>query len=155
MSESTDGTGIGKKTVYAISSGDYSDYRVHALFESREDAEAAVQTADRWEAAEVQEFDFYPAGTGTSFRWRTPYEAVVKIAADGTIGEASVRKERGRFLDADWTGKVRDSHGLFERHRTRLPVTVYAQALTEEAAIKAASERAGQVAWEIGRRPSP
>lgn len=45
--------------VYAVSSGTYSDYTVHELYESREDAEAIAKVF----GYEVEEFDYYPAGS--------------------------------------------------------------------------------------------
>lgn len=54
------------QTVYAVASGEYSDYRIHALFEVEADAEAHAakrnEGGSAYESASVEEFSFYPAG---------------------------------------------------------------------------------------------
>ena len=52
-------------TVYAVSSGSYSDYEVERIFELREDAEAFIEEmggGSQWRPFDIEEFDFHPAG---------------------------------------------------------------------------------------------
>jgi hypothetical protein len=51
-------------TVYAISSGEYSDYSVERIFERKEDAEKYIAAMGNtgYRALEVEEFEFHPAG---------------------------------------------------------------------------------------------
>lgn len=59
------------KTVYSVSSGSYSDYRVEKLFESREDAERfADGGGGQYTDGFVEEFQLYPAGTEGYEVWR-------------------------------------------------------------------------------------
>jgi hypothetical protein len=57
-------------TVYAVSSGDYSDYSVDRIFEAREDAERYVDARNRADGLSslssyfVEEMEFHPRGTG-------------------------------------------------------------------------------------------
>lgn len=68
-----------KRTCYAVTSGEYSDYGVDRIFELREDAEAYI--AKMGGGFDVEEFDYHPAGTGPvphtqySARWREWDEA--------------------------------------------------------------------------------
>lgn len=53
-------------TVYAITTGSYSDYRVERIFETRKDAEAFVTSMGgegKWDPLQIEEFDFHPAGS--------------------------------------------------------------------------------------------
>lgn len=55
------------KTIYAVTSGEYSDWSVHALFESEADAEAHAKkrnegASSSYDVAGVAEFCFYPEG---------------------------------------------------------------------------------------------
>jgi hypothetical protein len=50
---------------WAVASGSYSDYRVHAFFEKKAEAQAHVDkmnVADRGAGYEVEEFPYFPAG---------------------------------------------------------------------------------------------
>lgn len=53
-----------KRTIYAVSSGSYSDYSVIALFEREEDANAYALDigTEGYGGAFVEEFDYWPAG---------------------------------------------------------------------------------------------
>lgn len=47
---------------YSVSSGDYSDYSVIAIFECKEDAEAYIEAFAQENEYRVEEFDYYPRG---------------------------------------------------------------------------------------------
>lgn len=51
------------RTVYALTLGEYSDYRVDAIYESRGDAERECEriAAQTRESVRVEPFDWYPA----------------------------------------------------------------------------------------------
>lgn len=68
------------KTCYAVSSGCYSDYTVHYVFESREDAQAYVDNINEpfGESYRVEEMPFWPAGKGPELMewWRATAEGL-------------------------------------------------------------------------------
>lgn len=73
--------------IYAVSAGEYSDYSVHAIFERREDAEAAIASGfggRSYDHPHVEEFDYYASGVLPKRVPITRYHAEVEIA-DGSI----------------------------------------------------------------------
>lgn len=55
------------KTIYAVTTGAYSDYCIEALYESREDAQQMVEDKRGWGPSyehvnDVEEFTLYPSG---------------------------------------------------------------------------------------------
>ncbi len=76
------------KTYYAVSSGCYSDYTVHYVFETREDAQAYVDNINEpfGESYRVEEMPFWPAGKGPELmEWW-------KATAEGLEGEIEVSR---------------------------------------------------------------
>lgn len=72
----------GKRTVYSLSAGEYSDYRVLDLFEDRADAEANAARNPDWR---VEEFDLYPPGSRDVFIPRQRFTANAWVNTEGRI----------------------------------------------------------------------
>jgi len=70
-----------KKTVYAVATGDYSDYAIEALFEDKVDAETTAQRIDGY----VQEFDLYFPGGGNIIRPRRRVTSRSFVSLDGSV----------------------------------------------------------------------
>lgn len=82
-----------KKTIYAVASGEYSDYGIVALFDERPDAEALVAEMNLTrpiDPAFIQEFPLYAAGD-RSLRRRHYFVGHVFVTAEGAIdGEPEI-----------------------------------------------------------------
>lgn len=74
------------ETIYAVSTGSYSDYRVRATFELEEDAKIsaeAMNAQDEWAEARVEVLSYYPAGqTPTS---QTVYYHGAHVQDNGVV----------------------------------------------------------------------
>lgn len=82
------------KKIWAVSSGSYSDYRVHALFETEQGAEDAAREANANEGYEdhfTEEFTFYPKGESPEpfIIW----EASIELYDDGSYGAVKVTSD--------------------------------------------------------------
>jgi len=147
---------VAKRTVYSVSEGEYSDYRVLDLFEDKDDAEAIASHNPDWD---VQEFNLYPSGTRTVMVPQKRYSARILINGDGRIVDhVSVRdwadypdEEPSRDMAvthrAPWPLKLKVGDELVpvpERVGQPYEVTVHAD--SEERARKVARERAAKVA---------
>lgn len=80
------------KRVWGLTSGSYSDWTVHALFETEADAQAAADAytkASDYGDGEIQEFVYYEAGeTPRRIVWFTCYQTLSdsgEIRTDGKI----------------------------------------------------------------------
>jgi hypothetical protein len=75
------------KTIYAVSSGEYSDYSVRGVFEDEATAKAwadAMNSGEsRYEQYRVESFTFIPAGTAP-FKV-TEYQKTAQLNDDGTV----------------------------------------------------------------------
>lgn len=71
-----------KRTVYSVSSGEYSDYGVLGLFEDRGDAEANAARNPRWY---VEEFALHPPGAGDVMQQVIEYSATAWVSMEGKI----------------------------------------------------------------------
>lgn len=123
------------RTMYAVATGGYSDYRVHGLFEEYPGADAAATRV----GGIVQEIPLYAPGDD-SLTLRAEHTASVRVSATGKIGKVHHEVLRGRASDGRSTTEI--GRSLLS------PPTyyVYAVADTKERACKAAGERAAQVA---------
>jgi len=78
---------MSEHTIWAVSTGEYSDYSVNAIFERREDAEAAIAAGflgGSYDKPEIQEMTFYAAGEQPVKRPLITYYGWVNVA-DGTV----------------------------------------------------------------------
>jgi hypothetical protein len=73
---------VSRRKIYAVVSGEYSDYAVHALYEHRADAEAVSEKLGSH--YDIQDFPFYPPGDH-SFRPIRAFRAFAHVAPDGTL----------------------------------------------------------------------
>jgi hypothetical protein len=81
------------KVVYAVSSGEYSDYRVSCVFELREDAEQYINNVDD-SGYRVEEFEFYSAGRAPEFYTRWYVEIPIERMSNRDIGDMYVTSSR-------------------------------------------------------------
>ena len=147
-----------KKTVYAVSDGEYSDYRVHWLFEDRGDANSTAARVGGY----VQEFDLYGPGSGNELTVRHEWIAAAVVNPVGQVDEdirvysyesfsdEELQKSSIREFPArNWCDPDGNIH-------TGTTYEVRVAAIDQEAARKAAKERASKIAAEIaeGRPPS-
>lgn len=94
-------------TVWGLTRGSYSDYRICAIFERKEDAEAALNVRDArigWGGGEdVEEFSFYPAGgsplTVTTHHWT------------GEFTDAGDEPRRNKAVEVEWEYNRSDPSG--------------------------------------------
>lgn len=126
------------KTVYAVVTGEYSDYSVHAIFTDKADALAhmeAVQQASEFgsESAQVQEFAFFEPGelpqrrelwiyvTGGGFKEKASsavfwdYEASVDSwdASEGRVGAVGPTLEQAKKAAQDRAARrLAEQHGV-------------------------------------------
>lgn len=68
-----------KRVVYAVATGEYSNYGVRAIYEREEDAQACADRIGGY----VEEYPLYPPGDD-SYRIRTRYWAELRVMLDGT-----------------------------------------------------------------------
>lgn len=139
-----------RRTVYVVTTGEYSDYAVQAVYEREEDAQACAHRI----GGDVEGYPLYPPGDD-SFRERPRHYAHVDVNADGTFREeifewsSSDLGDYERGLEADVI-KVGAHHpdGPWFRVTTHAP--------TPAQAAKAARERAAQVSAALieGRDPA-
>jgi hypothetical protein len=138
------------RTVYAVTSGEYSDYCVLAVFDRREDAEHAVRElrlGDDWKELILYPAETFPRKVG----WWSAYALVLK---NGDL-EYPVRA----YAQEDWTSDP----SFTEPTRPHSAVTPYpygggrgwnvnARAMTEEAAVKSCSDAVAKLRAEILER---
>jgi hypothetical protein len=95
------------RTVYAVSSGCYSDYRVEALFEDEKDAEAFRMAGG---GDEVEEFPYHAAGAKVVRVYRAYWkdDLYVTVTAYVDDGEGTIAKHYSRPVidepDEPWMG---------------------------------------------------
>jgi hypothetical protein len=137
-----------KRTVYAASSGAYSDYTVRALFEDRADAEATVarMNTSRFYDAYVEEFDLFPAGSGDALVARPRYEASLGVGMDGVLIDAEPDVE---FTTVDADVEPVSPPVCLETWDGRDSYEVSVMADDEPTAVKAVRERAARVAAQL------
>lgn len=86
------------KKIWAVSSGSYSDYRVHALFESEVVAEAVATTANGLENYDdhfVEGFQFYAKDEIPEPL--VVYRGTIELFDDGTYGPIKVTSDGPKF----------------------------------------------------------
>lgn len=146
------------KTVYAVSYGEYSDYRVRWLFEDRADADATATRVGGY----VEEFDLYEPGSGDELTVNHQWGASVHINPDGRMNdythcysiesfsdEAPESSTIREFPDRRWCDDGGNMHWGTEYE-------VRAWGPSEDVARKVARERAAKLAAELseGRPPN-
>jgi hypothetical protein len=147
-----------RRTVFSVSDGEYSDYRVHWLFEDRDDANVTATRVGGY----VEEFDLYGPGSDDEITIHRQWGATAYVNPVGQIEdtvhcysiesfsdedpEAPTIRE---FIDQRWC----DPDGVIHRG-TQYEIRAWAD--SEGAARKAARERAAKVAAELaeGLRPN-
>lgn len=146
-----------KKTVYSVSDGEYSSYRVHWLFEDREDADATATRVGGY----VEEFDLYAPGSGGEITINRQWGATAYVNVTGQVDETVHCYSIESFSNEDpESPSIRefenqrwyDSSGEMHIGST---YEVRAWAHDEAAARKAAKERAAKLAAVLteGGRP--
>jgi hypothetical protein len=136
--------GVVTDKVWAIEQGEYSDYGITALFESKEDAEAVCERlgpSDSWHGYRVEEFDLYRTGDRSLHRVIT-WSYTVRVLDNGGI--------------QDWSGDQGQMHHGLSSDAPDPPNRVCAHhhggwrvvgvGASLEQARKGATDRAAQVA---------
>ena len=141
------------RTVYVVTSGEYSDYRVDSVFETRPAAEA---WAGKW--GQVEEFPMFADGDNPEDYERTVVQADVIVDTNGKILEgppfgtyantvyAADYEAAERQYSDQIPRVVRLQHAFVRGQRLETCWRVNAFAPTKEAAEKAVRERAAKVA---------
>lgn len=140
------------RTIWAVSSGEYSSWNVNALFERREDADAAVAAGF---GEDVQEYPLYPAGTVPT---RIDYwAAAAEVTAKGSLIIENSFKGIWVRPQVEWTGR---GFVLPRRPRVQLSLThmgrthVSVEAASQEEALKACSDAVAKLRAEAIERES-
>lgn len=152
-----------KRTVFSVSAGEYSDYRVEALFEDRADAETTAARTGWY----VEEFDLYGPGNSDVVKPRVQVHATAWIDSAGRINDnvdvrtyAVDHDEEPDHLPAVYSSRhwpERRPDGTIQmdygRNGEYYQVKAYADDVTT--AQKAVRERAAQIAAGLaeGRKP--
>ena len=116
------------KTCYAISSGSYSDYRVIAIFTTKEMAEAELPG---YEDADIEEFPLDPT-TPVQYAGLTGFYCRERKANDQSVYG---------YRETPLTMLQRNDVGLVRRMGLDGPYYIYLWARDEEHAIKVAAEK--------------
>lgn len=130
-----------RRTVWSVSSGEYSDYSVTALYENKADA---LTMAARHHGY-VQEFELYSPGD-LSRRRATGWTSTIKVKFDGTVGQPDTQEIR--YGEMDDQGLV-DERPLELRLGRERAIFVNGYGDTEERAVKGAKDRAAKTASEL------
>ena len=106
------------KTVYAISSGAYSDYRVHWLLEDKEEAERLVNELndDGYDAPFVEEFDLAEPGElvvncELSLEFYFEIDVNEAIAVNQVDAEPRTAKYIGHPRKLEWNRSIIPAYG--------------------------------------------
>jgi hypothetical protein len=135
-----------RKKAWAVTSGSYSDYGIEAVFESREDAEAAK--AEGFGDA-VEEFEFYASGKKPVFY--PVFNIHVDVSPTGQIinyreaDDSKVRERRVFAREApEDDGKVRVSVAVYEQAGGRV-VTIFVEGRDRNRVAQTFSDRLATV----------
>lgn len=139
----------GQKTVYAVVSGEYSDYRIHCLFPTRRKAQAHADRRNRIEGCDAYDYGAHQVETHTLHENGEP-EAVTIWIATGDYGPRSQRtvSSNKRIV---WDGSEKPpARPYVNAHPLRNGCGfVWGKAATEEAALKAVADRIARLNAEI------
>lgn len=130
------------KTSYVVSSGSYSGYRVHAVFESEEDAKAHAAQIGSW--ADVVDMPYFPTGT------RPEMTTIWDVTAQGPDFELDLRARTEPEYDGE-TAMLRgrrpkvDENTRWVRNGSEKVPFLSCRSLDLEAAKKVVSDRAAQL----------
>jgi hypothetical protein len=134
------------KTIYAVSSGDYSDYRVNALFSTREAAESFMATVKDDYYNAIEEYELDPPTVSLIQRGYSVWRVVMR--RDGTVENCDRHDPRERYNSDDVP-----SHRIWERTKApaykgrgipdALMASVWAR--TEKQAVKIVNEKRAQI----------
>jgi hypothetical protein len=135
------------KYLYAIASGSYSDYRVHAVCESKADAEQVAKVGNRSGGAffddfEVEEMPYFPKGEVPQRGGWWSAEAVVQD--DGRIEHDEPRFHVRWPWDYDYEPKSQTK--VLSTYRG---LYVTAQSHSRESAVKRVGDRAALEARKL------
>lgn len=130
-------TVTGPTIIYAVSTGEYSDYGVHGAFVDRDDAQALVDRLPSGDKPEVLELPLCAPGDRTSLVPRKVFQYEVAIK-DGKIGEPRPGFTH-EVIDTEVPVESAAPTGMFGE------VGVWATAATPDAAMKAARDKAADV----------
>jgi hypothetical protein len=128
-------------TLWAISSGDYSDYSVNAVFDTEEDARAAIALGL---GERLEEMDYYRAGD-------TPVKREIwqahsgRINADGSM--AIPANEAGRMTP--WVPSSRPDRPKVTEERENGGIWITVEAPSKEMAEKVLHDRVAKARAEL------
>lgn len=128
------------KTIYAVNAGDYSDYRVAALFTSREKAEAFMSIVTESDYNELEEFQLDPPTVDLLKRGYSVW--AVNMLKDGTTEK--VYRTGNDLYDVTGIG-VYVRRPLRDVGFTPEILTGKVWAKTEEQAVKIVNEKRTQM----------
>lgn len=133
--------------VYLVATGQYSNYTIEAIYQDLDDAQrlaGRINRQSRWNEARVETHTLRPSGDDT-LHYRELWQVQISINPDGVIADdaKSIHHTTNLWEPID-TDTVVHRIGKNSTYRR-----VTATAPTEEAALKAARERAAQVATEL------
>lgn len=128
-------------TVYVVTSGEYSDYSIEAIYEDRETADAHVtRLGDATGYRSVEEWEVKPKGD-TSYRHITDYSVALGVTEDGKILDKVYEYEYNHTGDSTEPARTWLSAGGLDA-----AWTIQAESnVSEEHCLKVARERAAQV----------
>lgn len=154
-----------KRTVYSVSSGAYSNYRVEALFEDHADANANAVRHPDWY---VEEFDLHPPGSSDALVPWHGFTAWAWVNSEGHVSDEVAVVEWHDYPDEgppqpstslrstrQWPIGLSDGSQSFEWHVAYDVYEVGVTANDEERARKAVRERAAEVAAVIAEGGDP
>lgn len=129
--------------IHLVTTGSYSGYMIEAAFTDRNDAQRLVDRMNRHSRdARVETHTLHPAGDDTLL-YRELWAVTISINPDGVIADDA----KSVHHTTDFRPPVDTNIARIGKNHTYRSVT--AHAATEEAALKAARERAAQVAVEM------
>ena len=128
------------KTVYMVTDGEYSDYRIRAVFELEADAERAQQAGLGDNVAAIM---LYPADAEAPTK-QTIWLASCYLSSSNPYRVTAFSQEVWS-CDPDW---LQSDRPVVQEWRSPTGGSVQATAHTEEAALKAAADRAAKIRAE-------
>lgn len=136
-------------TAWAVVSGSYSDYRIHALFTTKAGAQQHADARNRhdsllYDEATVEPFPVYTEDEQPKLI--TIYNAGTKVNANGNIRLSVAEPRITERTEWDYEADTRDRAGIGSRH-----TGPYAASTNRDRAIKAwQDKRAERLAREAG-----
>lgn len=128
------------KTIYAVTEGSYSDFRVRALFSTKEKAEDLMRLVPNADYNDIEEYELNPNTSYLVKRGYAPYDVV--MLKDGEVEYIEKRKTTCYFLTEECCVWKRSGSGFHEGKPDVIRARVVAK--NEKHAVKIANEKRAQ-----------